>query len=80
VRKKIEAKVLPALGLAQRGAAEPEPADGPAAATTAVTTPARPGAPAARPQPALVTGGEEALGRAGLRPFAAWLVMGRVRR
>jgi recombination protein RecA len=56
VRKKIEAKVLPALGLAHREAAEPEPADGHAAAAAPVTTPARPTAPAARLQPAMAAG------------------------
>jgi recombination protein RecA len=56
VRKKIEAKVLPTLGLGNRGAAVPEPTDGPASATTPATTPARPGAPVARPQPVLATG------------------------
>jgi len=54
--KKIEAKVLPALGSrSKRGAGGAGAADGPAAATTAVTQPGAPRAPAARPQPALVT-------------------------
>ena len=67
VLRKLEEKVLPAIGLKAGGGggvavAETEPAAPASAATPLagpVNPPARPGAPAARPQPAMVGGGDK---------------------